>query len=136
MQAGIPEKYLTLDERANPKRLDDIDILITLPNGESKVCLYLKTSLRERWKQIDRDASIAKSIWGKHATTIALIYSENAEQSYEDELQQEQLRIELHKKMVKRETWTEVTWFVSCALEDKLNRIVSGILDEINDDRL
>jgi hypothetical protein len=92
--------------------------------------LYLKTSIRERWKQLDRDASIAKSVWGKKATTVALIYSEQADKSFAEELQHEHLRIQLMKKMEEKENWTEVTWFVSLALEDKLNAIVDAILDE------
>lgn len=54
---GVPEDAIRLHVDASPGKHAEIDILVA-PPGERAAALLLKTSFRERWKQLDRDAMI------------------------------------------------------------------------------
>jgi hypothetical protein len=94
VHGGVAPERMRLNVRASERHHDDIDIRITpVSASHDYVCLYLKTSLRERWKQVDRDARIARDFYGNDIATVCLTYSEGGVNGYSrDVVEVERLR--------------------------------------------
>lgn len=85
--AGIAPERIAWSQCANPRLHDAIDLVIAPSDPTREVtCFYVKPSLRERWKHVDRDARIAKDIWGNRTRTICLAYSEDGARGFRDDL--------------------------------------------------
>ncbi len=88
--AGVAPSSIKMnyDPTKEDKELDcDLDILVfAAQESLQNVVLYCKTSLRERWKQADRDAMLADHyLKGKSKTYHALItWKEKPESTLED----------------------------------------------------
>lgn len=75
---GIAPQRIRLNQSASEHYKDRIHLLIAPATPQQgKMCLYLQTSMRERWAGPDRSARIAKDIWGKKTRTLCLIYAEH-----------------------------------------------------------
>jgi hypothetical protein len=128
--AGIPEECITLNVRASKARNDDIDICVTLPTHPERVYLfYLKTSLRERWKQVDRDARYAKERWGKGATTACLIFAEHGVSNFHDDLKNP---TSVTEHLNELEYWAPaVDYYLALSQVVRVNRLLQDILEDI-----
>lgn len=61
IRAGVPIERIRRNLDLCPPHKADVDILILPEKNGKAYALFLKTSWRERWKIIDRDAGLAKS---------------------------------------------------------------------------
>lgn len=124
---GVQASRITFGARARPERHDDIDMLIEpiSPAGE-KTCLYLKTSFRERYKQVDRDAYFAKDKWGSYTRTICLIYAENGAEGFFKDLKEPD-RVE--KKFRQMEKWSMcVDSYAALSQTAKVNALMAALV--------
>jgi hypothetical protein len=129
LAAGVSPERITFNTRANKKRNDDIDLLIE-PSVPTKavMCLYLKASLRERWKQVDRDARIAKDHWGKSTQTVCLIYAEKGVQGFCDDLNHQDKVGEHFREM---EEWAYgVDSYAALSQTSKVNRLIAYLIED------
>ena len=129
LAAGVSPERITFNTRANKKRNDDIDLLIE-PSVPTKavMCMYLKASLRERWKQVDRDARIAKDHWGKSTQTVCLIYAEKGAQGFCDDLNHQDKVGEHFREM---EEWAYgVDSYAALSQTAKVNALIASLVEE------
>jgi hypothetical protein len=131
--AGIPPQRIELNVRADPRRNDDIDLRVTLSATHQRyVLFYLKTSLRERWKQVDRDAYYAKHAWARGATTVCLIFAEYGLRGFEDDLSDPG---PINKQLHDREYWApSVDYYIALSQPSRLNALVHTMVKDIADD--
>jgi hypothetical protein len=72
---GVDPAKIELSVQANPRTDDHIGIKIDVATDPPRyVLLYVHSSLRERWKVFDREARVAKDVWGNRAATTALLF--------------------------------------------------------------
>jgi hypothetical protein len=131
--AGIAALRLELNVRADPRRNDDIDIRVTVSALTQRyVLFYLKTSLRERWKQIDRDARYAKEQWGKGATTVCLIFAEYGLEGFLADISDPKA---LNKQMHEREYWAPaVDYYIALSQRERVNALIATIAKDVSHD--
>lgn len=129
---GVAPERVIFDTRASKERNDDIDLLIAtgLPT-QARMCLYLKTSLRERWKQVDRDARIAKDIFGKSTMTVCLSYAESGSAGFLNDCTDEKTRQRINKKFARMEEWAYgVDVYAALSQTAKVNRLMVSLIED------
>jgi hypothetical protein len=126
--AGVDPQRITFNSRASKERNDDIDLRIAPSNPtKAMTCIYLKTSLRERWKQVDRDARIAKDVWGNRTRTVCLIYAEKGAPGFLKDCDEQD---ELAKKFTKMEEWAYgVDTYAALSQTAKVNAIIAYLVE-------
>lgn len=129
---GVTPERIIFNTRASKERNDDIDLLIEpCLSTQSRMCLYLKTSLRERWKQVDRDARIAKDIFGKNTMTVCLSYAEDGAAGFVKDCTHLKTMARIHKKFALREEWAYgVDVYAALSQTTKVNRLMASLIED------
>ena len=123
VSAGINPVRITMNidvTKKGRKLHAEVDILIEPAHEGKKACGYSKTSMRERWKQIDRDGMIAKQVFGdKYVHNVGITWAEKTNGD---------TRENLDRQTKKLEVWSDsIDEYISILQTEKFNALMDFI---------
>jgi hypothetical protein len=139
---GVHPSWIMRNYRTRHELKDDIDFLVypherchhprchdgLCSQVENTIfCFYLKTSLRERGKQIDRDSAIAKDMLGRNARCIAIVFAEQGVKGYHKDCKNPD-QIRAWERSMRTQSWKVDLW-LKMSLPEQFDDIIEEICD-------